>query len=119
MTKIAIYKKLESSCISKKESEKLKKSHLGQIQVQFDTGFLSCRSTHYEPKSHNCHNELPCYYSTHLHCIVYDQRFRLFLIHCLVLPPLFVGVLCLVIVLLFITSCPSSVVIYYFMSFKC
>ena len=32
----------------------------------------------------------------------------LLLIHCLLLLPLFVGVLCLVVVLLFITLCPSS-----------
>ena len=32
----------------------------------------------------------------------------LFLLHCLLLLPFFVGVLCLVLVLLFITLCPSS-----------
>ena len=35
----------------------------------------------------------------------------LLLIHCLLLLPLFVGVLCLVLVLLFSTLCPSSVAI--------
>ena len=35
----------------------------------------------------------------------------LLLIHCLLLIPLFVGVLCLVLVLLFSTLCPSGVAI--------
>ena len=32
----------------------------------------------------------------------------LLLIYCILLPPLFVGVLCLVLVMLFSTLCPSS-----------
>ena len=48
------------TCSPKKESEKLKNSHFGQIHVQFHTEFLQWVSNYYGSTYHNCHTELLC-----------------------------------------------------------
>ena len=70
------------TCSPKKESEKLKNSHFGQIHVQFcsqfHTEFLQWMSIHYGSTYHNCHTELLYDPLGQHHCKGHSQLYSLY-----------------------------------------